>query len=116
MHYALMSHHQGRFHTEVECQDKVQPTEYRDQKFKEWLPENHRFVSVMWAGGWDEYVVDMTTVRLLTEDEKESIQRQRDAGGGTHPLIDGWLLGIFAENLVGEGNAVKYLRHLAGGD
>ena len=71
------------------------------------LKENERFVSILWAGGWDEYVVDISTIR--EENEKEQNAKYS-------PTVDGYLRGKFGKKICQPNQSVKILRHLAGGD
>lgn len=105
MTYGIKSHYNGLFHSEVE-----------GSKADLILPENHRFLSVLWNGGWDEYIVDMATVRPLNDEENAEIAAWTKRGGGWFPDLKGWVLGHFAKELVGEGNVVKIVSRLASGD
>lgn len=67
---------------------------------------------ILWSGGWEEYVVDANSVREMTREEQEKI-----AGSAFPTLDDGmWLRCLFASNLGNEGQVVKVLRHLGGGE
>lgn len=89
------------------------------------LPEGQRFLSVLWAGGWDEYVVDLNDVRDLTPVEIEEAAKCRERGGGLSPEIYSavkgkyhaiYIRGVFAKGLLPETQCVRVVRHLAGGD
>jgi hypothetical protein len=117
MPFALMSNHNGRFHSVEKTIDNRKPHGSKTENFKEWLPDNHKFINVQWAGGWDEYIVDLNEIRFLTNEEKENLLNQRASGRGVNPLIDkNWLFGTFVKKLINEDQAVKIVKHLAGGD
>ncbi len=69
---------------------------------------------ILWNGGWDDYVVDTSTVRVLTADEVEKI------GNSSFPTFENkegtWLRCRFARNLGHDYQVVKVLWHLGGGD
>ncbi|RJQ30288.1 hypothetical protein C4565_00455 [Candidatus Parcubacteria bacterium] len=116
---ALLGRYNGRFHSEVEVLREISGTVF----VKETRPhssefgvgkselvslkDNETFVSILWAGGWDEYSVDLSTVRDQTESEKNA---------GTDPTPGGWLRGLFAKGLYGKDQCAKIVRHFAGGD
>lgn len=84
------------------------------------INDNYRFVSVSWAGGWDEYVVDVTQVRELTEYEKAEEHRIIAAKTGLFPEINrdngNWLLGRFSRFICQDHQCVKIVRRIQGGD
>ncbi|MBX4181314.1 cold shock domain-containing protein [Candidatus Parcubacteria bacterium] len=67
---------------------------------------------ILWAGGWEEYVVDANSVRDMTRDELEKLDKS------AFPTFeDGkWLRCLFAKNLGNEAQAVHVLAHLGGGE
>ncbi len=71
------------------------------------LKENEIYVSALWAGGWDEYLVDMNTVRLMTDQEKETKYQ---------PVVNGFLRAQYSNKQIPEGYCAKAIRHFAGGD
>lgn len=105
----------------VELDGKIARLE--DEHSIEWRPEWHpvadlipiepwhHYVTALWAGGWDSYLVDGMNCRQATENEVPK--------PGIHPTTkDGYLLGFFVKNknICGEGQCIKVLRRLGGGD
>jgi cold shock CspA family protein len=67
---------------------------------------------ILWSGGWEEYVVDANSVRDMTRDELEKLDKS------TFPTFeDGkWLRCVFAKEIGNETQAVHVLAHLGGGE
>jgi hypothetical protein len=78
------------------------------------LEQHESFVGTLWAGGWDDYVVDNRTVRLMTMDEVAEVERS--TGKGLHPNQKGWLLGIFCPTLCTDQQSVQVIAHIGGGN
>src|SRR4051812_10546735 len=76
-------------------------TSWVDAKKVNALQDNERFVSILWAGGWDEYIVDASQVRDMTLAEMEQGCHAVAKGSGLPPLIyegnDFWLRGAFTK-------------------
>ncbi len=71
------------------------------------LKDNETFVSVQWAGGWDEYAVDLSTVRKQTPEEMAL---------KINPLTrDNFIRGQFCK-LISSDECVKIVRKFGGGD
>lgn len=81
--------------------------------------DNNRLeAGVLWAGGWDDYIVDPTTRRDMTPKEQEAAAKD-----GYSPVIaGGWLRCDFSGALRTTDEArdstqvVKIIEHLGGGD
>lgn len=82
------------------------------------LPDGQRFCGILWAGGWDEYIVDMTMIRDMTPEEIAEGERNVKEGYGLPPLVGnrGWLRGYFTHGVVANNQCVKIISHLGGGD
>jgi hypothetical protein len=86
------------------------------------LPEGQRFCGILWVGGWDDYVLDMTTIRDMTPEEIAEGEKAVKSGAGLPPLINKpaeegkWLRGYFTKDMTDENQCVKIVRHLGGGD
>lgn len=67
---------------------------------------------VLWNGGWEEYVVDTNSVRDMTADELEKASKD------SYPTFgdNNWLRCLFANELGHNGQAVRVLAHLGGGE
>lgn len=78
------------------------------------LAPNETKACALWAGGWDDYIVDINTIRPLNENEIATIAR--DTGKGLSPKQNGYLLGIFCPLICTNEQAVKIVSHLGGGD
>lgn len=69
---------------------------------------------VLWAGGWEEYIIDANTVRDMTIEELKKVDNS------ALPTFEGeksvWLRCLFSKGLGNGDQAVQVLRHLGGGD
>lgn len=85
------------------------------------LPDGQRFVGILWAGGWDDYVVDCNQVRDMTAEEIAACQAATDKGFGLPSIVSGsWLHGHFIEKKfpgqISNTQCIKVIQHLGGGD
>jgi hypothetical protein len=70
-------------------------------------------VGVQWSGGHDDYVVDPTIVRNMTDKERIEVER---AKAFPTPGDERWLRCTFAPKFGGDNQVVRIIRHLGGGD
>ena len=80
-------------------------------------------VSVMWAGGWDEYEIDPVIRRSETPEEAAlEMKRIADGWGGTPEVgCREWLRPKFIYPVIDrekldQNKLVKIIRHIRGGD
>lgn len=78
--------------------------------------ESGREVTVLWAGGWDTYLIDPTQLREMTPAELEKVARDKYSPVlGSHA----WLRCLFLTGqytLGSDTQVVKIIRRLGGGD
>jgi hypothetical protein len=79
-------------------------------------------VTILWSGGWDDYLVDTSITREMTAEEVANNQARIDKGWGGLPTVGGdfssaeWLRCCFYDRSASPTIMVRVIRHLGGGD
>lgn len=82
-------------------------------------------VSVMWAGGWDDYLIDPDHQRKVTAEEQADYDSRVARGFGGDPVVEaedgswlrpGFIYPVSNRPDLPEDVVVKIKRHLRGGD
>jgi hypothetical protein len=107
----LQSRYDGRFHQVVE---ESKAREGRDTLNVRILEPHEAFVSILWAGGWDEYIVHLGNLRPLEAGENEGHSPTTNDN-----RLKGWTVKRQmwgTQEICPESHCIRILRHLAGGD